>query len=40
MPTLVALLRGVNVGQATRVPMTDLRSLLAGMGNSRSRRGG
>lgn len=32
MPTFVALLRGVNVGKAKRVPMADLRSLLAGMG--------
>ena len=30
--TWVALLRGVNVGKAQRVPMETLRSLLAGMG--------
>lgn len=34
MTTFVALLRGVNVGKAKRVPMADLRSLLAGMGYS------
>jgi uncharacterized protein (DUF1697 family) len=28
----VALLRGVNVGKAKRVPMADFRSLLAGLG--------
>lgn len=32
MPTFVALLRGVNVGKARRVPMADLRSLLGAMG--------
>lgn len=32
MPTFVALLRGVNVGKARRVPMADLRSLLDAMG--------
>lgn len=32
MPTFVALLRGVNVGKAKRVPMADLRTLLSGMG--------
>ena len=32
MPTFVALLRGVNVGKAKRVPMAELRSLLAGLG--------
>lgn len=32
MATFVALLRGVNVGKSRRVPMADLRSLLAGMG--------
>lgn len=32
MPTFVALLRGVNVGKANRVPMADLRALLEGMG--------
>jgi uncharacterized protein (DUF1697 family) len=32
MPTFVALLRGVNVGKAKRVPMAELRSLLAALG--------
>jgi uncharacterized protein (DUF1697 family) len=32
MPTYVALLRGVNVGKAKRVPMADLRDVLAGLG--------
>ena len=32
MPTFVALLRGVNVGKAKRVPMAELRALLSGMG--------
>jgi uncharacterized protein (DUF1697 family) len=32
MPTFVALLRGVNVGKAKRVPMADLRALLSGLG--------
>jgi uncharacterized protein (DUF1697 family) len=32
MTTFVALLRGVNVGKAKRVPMADLRSLLCGLG--------
>jgi uncharacterized protein (DUF1697 family) len=32
MPTFVALLRGVNIGKAKRVPMADLRALLSGMG--------
>jgi uncharacterized protein (DUF1697 family) len=32
MPTFVALLRGVNVGNARRVPMVELRDLLSGMG--------
>ena len=32
MPTYVALLRGVNVGKARRVPMADLREVLAGLG--------
>lgn len=34
MPTFVALLRGVNVGKAKRVPMADLRSLLGAMKSS------
>jgi uncharacterized protein (DUF1697 family) len=34
MPTFVALLRGVNVGKAKRVPMADLRNLLVGLGYS------
>jgi len=32
MPTFVALLRGINVGKAKRVPMAKLRSLLSGLG--------
>jgi uncharacterized protein (DUF1697 family) len=32
MPTFVALLRGVNVGKANRVPMAELRALLSGLG--------
>jgi uncharacterized protein (DUF1697 family) len=32
MMTFIALLRGVNVGKAKRVPMAELRSLLAGLG--------
>lgn len=32
MPTFVALLRGVNVGKAKRVPMADLRALLHDLG--------
>src|ERR1700693_3179862 len=32
MPTFVALLRGVNVGKAKRVPMAELRVLLSGLG--------
>ncbi len=32
MPTYVALLRGVNVGRARRVPMAELRGLLSRMG--------
>ena len=32
LTTFVALLRGVNVGKAKRVPMADLRALLAGLG--------
>jgi len=32
MPSYVALLRGVNVGKAKRVPMTELRDVLAGLG--------
>ena len=31
MPVYVALLRGVNVGKAKRVPMADLRVVLAGL---------
>ena len=34
MPTFVALLRGVNVGQAKRVPMADFRALLTALGYS------
>jgi uncharacterized protein (DUF1697 family) len=32
MATYVTLLRGVNVGKAKRVPMADLRDVLAGLG--------
>ena len=32
MPRFVALLRGVNVGKANRVPMAGLRALLTGLG--------
>ncbi|MCM5681580.1 DUF1697 domain-containing protein [Schlegelella sp. S2-27] len=32
MPKFVALLRGINVGKAKRVPMADLRALLAELG--------
>jgi uncharacterized protein (DUF1697 family) len=32
MPTFVALLRGLNVGTAKRVPMAELRALLSGLG--------
>ncbi|MCA8960261.1 MAG: DUF1697 domain-containing protein [Planctomycetes bacterium] len=32
MPTFVALLRGINVGKAKRVPMAELRSLLEELG--------
>ncbi len=35
MPTFVALLRGINVGKAKRVPMAELRTLLAGLGYTR-----
>lgn len=34
MPIFVALLRGVNVGKAKRVPMAELRALLAGLGHT------
>lgn len=32
MSTFVALLRGINVGKAKRVPMAELRTLLSGVG--------
>ncbi len=32
MPRFVALLRGVNIGKAKRVPMADLRALMARLG--------
>jgi uncharacterized protein (DUF1697 family) len=32
MPAFIALLRGVNVGKANRVPMPDFRRLLEGLG--------
>ncbi|MBC7938283.1 MAG: DUF1697 domain-containing protein [Chitinophagaceae bacterium] len=34
MPRFVALLRGVNVGAAKRVPMAELRALLATLGHT------
>ena len=34
MPVFVALLRGINVGKAKRVPMATLRHLLADLGHS------
>lgn len=36
MPTFVALLRGVNVGKAKRVPMAELRALLGELGYLRA----
>lgn len=35
MPMFVALLRGVNVGKANRVPMAELRALLTDLGYTR-----
>lgn len=35
MTTFIALLRGINVGKAKRVPMVELRSMLAELGYSR-----
>jgi uncharacterized protein (DUF1697 family) len=32
MPVFVALLRGVNVGKAKRLPMAEFRAILAGLG--------
>src|SRR6185295_14280393 len=32
MPAFIALLRGVNVGKAKRVPMAEFRKLLEGLG--------
>ncbi|MFG3204257.1 DUF1697 domain-containing protein [Streptomyces sp. NPDC048192] len=34
MTTYAALLRGINVGGSKKVPMADLRSLLAGLGHT------
>lgn len=34
MPTFIVLLRGVNIGQARRVPMAELRSLLESLGHA------
>lgn len=34
MPTFIALLRGVNLGKAKRVPMAELRALLSELGYS------
>jgi hypothetical protein len=33
-PAYIALLRGVNVGTAKRVPMAEFRALLSGLGYS------
>jgi len=35
MPAFIALLRGVNVGKAKRVPMAEFRELLEGLGYTR-----
>ena len=35
MPTYLALLRGINVGKAKRVPMAELKALLEGLGCTR-----
>jgi uncharacterized protein (DUF1697 family) len=35
MPAYVALLRGINVGKAKRIPMAELRSVLQGLGYNR-----
>jgi uncharacterized protein (DUF1697 family) len=32
--TFIALLRGINVGKANRIPMADLRALLEGLGHT------
>jgi len=37
MKRYVALLRGINVGKAKRVPMADLRALMEGLGHGRVR---
>jgi len=37
MATHVALLRGINVGKAKRVPMADLRALIEGLGYAGAR---
>lgn len=34
MPKFVALLRGINVGTAKRIPMAELGALLMGLANS------
>jgi len=34
MTTFIALLRGINVGTANRLPMAELRALLTGLGHS------
>jgi len=34
MPTFIALLRGINVGKAKRVPMAELRSLVGKLGHT------
>jgi uncharacterized protein (DUF1697 family) len=35
MPTFIALLRGINIGKAKRVPMAELRALLTELGYAR-----
>jgi len=37
VPLCVALLRGINVGKAKRLPMADLRALLEGLGHTEVR---
>jgi uncharacterized protein (DUF1697 family) len=37
LPTYVALLRGINVGGARKVPMSDLRELFGSLGHSKVR---
>src|SRR5438094_2976281 len=37
MTTCIALLRGINVGRAKRLPMEDLRALVEGLGHTNVR---